>query len=129
MQFSIKTMMIAIAIVAICLVMPGILGQLVYGAVWCVIPAALVTTIVYGNEEHRAFGTAALATFLVVTFAKTTSLVPFGIIYIGAAGMIGVSLRRHLQSETISTPTPTPTPTPPPPPTPGESPSDVNSKS
>ncbi len=69
MQFSLRTMMFAMFIIAVlCAVLfafPSWLTGMFTGALVCLLPAFLVTTIVYGDTEQRAFAIGASATYLV----------------------------------------------------------------
>jgi hypothetical protein len=102
MQFSLKAILVTIAIIALLLVLPlGPLGALLFSAVWYLLPAALVTMYWHGDESSRTFGLAAGATYLAIAVDnKLGGAIPLGSflapLYVLIAGVIGLQLRKRL---------------------------------
>lgn len=69
MQFSLRTILIGITLVAIGLVVPSFVSRLiVQGVIW-IIPAVLITLIQHGSGTQRTAATGALATYVAIVLA------------------------------------------------------------
>ncbi|MDG2382699.1 MAG: hypothetical protein P8N76_13600 [Pirellulaceae bacterium] len=95
MQFSLKTMMIAICLVAvICavnLTLPLALVSFVVLTLKVLVPSALVTGILYGDSDQRAFSIGASASFLTVVLTEHggTFVLPSELVVIPVAVCLG----------------------------------------
>lgn len=103
MQFSIKAILIAIAVIALLLVLP-LSGMFAFAtfAIWVLVPAALVSVGLRGNEAQRMFAAAAGATYLAIclqnAFVPFDGMISFGFSLglVALGGVVGVQLPRRL---------------------------------
>jgi hypothetical protein len=116
MQFSLRSLLIVTVIVAVlCSLTLGSvlsLGDLAWQSVLKLIPAALVTGIVYGRGDQRTFSIGCAASYVagvfLMTSVDTTTVrlnlitmslgIPLQLAVLVAAGLLAVWLRRQLES-------------------------------
>jgi hypothetical protein len=107
MQYSIRTLLVAITLVACILVIPTPLSAMLTQVIWLVLPGLFLTLLRHGSEPYRTFAAGALATYAAMALLKLpvdpflgSSLISFlmGMCIMAFSGGACILLRRRLES-------------------------------
>lgn len=100
-QFSVRTLLIATAAVAILFVLPDWLYRLVLPTFWYIVPAGLTMVALHGTSGPKSFAIGSLSTYVALTISHSNSF-PYVYEYfwrigtVVCAGYCGVLIRRRL---------------------------------
>ena len=102
MQFSIRTLLVTTAVVALLFVLPGGAISLITGTIWYIVPAILAMFVVYGQSEKQAFAIGGLCTYvaIIVSTSNAYAYLPGFLWWIGnilCAGFCSVVVWRQLR--------------------------------